>query len=92
MNVIPDEKWGETIGAAVILKTETEAPETGSINFCKDKVASYQKPQSVDFILSVPQVGTEKIVCSKLWKKYCTGMERNSMNEIVIPKQRRIDL
>ncbi|UCF55840.1 MAG: AMP-binding protein [Deltaproteobacteria bacterium] len=47
---VPDEKWGEAVKAVVVLKDGAQATEEELIDFCKERVASYKKPKSVDFI------------------------------------------
>ncbi|MCX5908406.1 MAG: AMP-dependent synthetase, partial [Deltaproteobacteria bacterium] len=73
---VPDEKWGEAVKAVVILKPGVQATEIEIIDFCKDNLASYKKPQSVDFVSSLPRVGAEKIARNKLREKYWAGFER----------------
>jgi acyl-CoA synthetase (AMP-forming)/AMP-acid ligase II len=73
---VPDEKWGEAVKAVVILKRGVQATEIEIIDFCKDNLASYKKPQSVDFVSSLPRVGAEKIARNKLREKYWAGFER----------------
>lgn len=47
---VPDEKWGEAVKAVVVPKSDAQVSENEIIDFCKDKIASYKKPKSVDFI------------------------------------------
>jgi len=48
---VPDEKWGEAVKAVVVLKKGVgEVTEKDVIDYCKKRMASYKKPQSVDFI------------------------------------------
>ena len=47
---VPDEKWGEAVKAVIVLKEGAEASEEEIIEYCKDRMASYKKPKSVDFI------------------------------------------
>jgi acyl-CoA synthetase (AMP-forming)/AMP-acid ligase II len=73
---VPDEKWGESVKAVVILKPGIQATAMEIIDFCKDNLASYKKPQSVDFVSSLPRVGADKIAKGKLREKYWAGFER----------------
>ena len=74
---VPDEKWGEAVKGVVVLKPGVQATEAEIIDFCKDNLASYKKPRSVDFVSSLPRVGAEKIARNKLREKYWAGFERN---------------
>ncbi|MDN3016118.1 AMP-binding protein [Paenibacillus sp. BSR1-1] len=59
---VPDEKWGEAIKAYVVLKPEQTAAEEELIQFCKEKLASYKKPSSVEFIEVLPKSPVGKVV------------------------------
>ena len=52
---IPDLKWGEAIKAVVALSPGLSATEEELIAFCKDNIASYKKPKSVDFLDALPK-------------------------------------
>lgn len=73
---VPDEEWGEAVKAVVVLKPSSQADEREIIDFCKANLASYKKPQSVDFITSLPRTGAEKVAKKKLREKYWAGFER----------------
>ena len=47
---IPDEKWGESVKGVVVLKDNAQCTEAELIEFCAERIASYKKPKSVDFI------------------------------------------
>ena len=47
---IPDDKWGESVKAVVVLKDNSRCTEGELIAFCAERMASYKKPKSVDFI------------------------------------------
>ncbi len=73
---IPDEKWGESIKAFVALKEGQQAAEEEIINFCKDHMASYKKPKSVEFIDSIPKNPYGKVMKRELREKYWSGAAR----------------
>ena len=58
---VPDEKWGEAVSAAVVLKENESATETEIIQFCKQHQASYKAPKSVVFLNELPKTGSGKI-------------------------------
>ena len=70
---IPDDKWGEAIAAAVVLKENEKATEEEIIDFCKQHQASYKAPKTVIFIDELPKTGSGKIYKKALkdpyWKK-----------------------
>lgn len=47
---VPDEKWGEAVKAVVVRMEGAEVGEADLIGFCKERMASYKTPKSVDFI------------------------------------------
>jgi fatty-acyl-CoA synthase len=58
---VPDEKWGEAVSAAVVLKKDESASEMEIIQFCKQHQASYKAPKSVVFLDELPKTGSGKI-------------------------------
>jgi acyl-CoA synthetase (AMP-forming)/AMP-acid ligase II len=52
---VPDEIWGEAVKAIVALKPGQKATEIDIITYCKQHLASYKKPKSVEFIAEIPQ-------------------------------------
>jgi acyl-CoA synthetase (AMP-forming)/AMP-acid ligase II len=58
---IPDEKWGESVTAAVVLKQDETATEAEIIEFCKKYQASYKAPKSIVFLEELPKTGSGKI-------------------------------
>lgn len=59
---IPDEKWGESVCAAVILKPNETLTEEEVIRYCKENLASYKKPRKVIFCQSFPRNTTGKVI------------------------------
>jgi acyl-CoA synthetase (AMP-forming)/AMP-acid ligase II len=58
---VPDEKWGEAVKAIVVLKPGQKATAQGIVQFCKDRIAHYKAPKSIDFIDALPRTGSGKI-------------------------------
>jgi acyl-CoA synthetase (AMP-forming)/AMP-acid ligase II len=67
---VPDEKWVETVKAFVVLKPEQTATEEEIIQFCKERLASYKKPSSVEFIDTLPKSAVGKVVRRLLREPY----------------------
>lgn len=59
---VPDQQWGETVKAFIVLKPGKTATEEEIINFCKSKLASYKKPKLVEFIDELPRNASGKIL------------------------------
>lgn len=73
---VPDDKWGESIKAVVVLKERVHADEAEIIEFCKGKIADYKIPKSVDFVDSLPKGAAEKILRKEIKDKYWKGFKR----------------
>ena len=73
---IPDEKWGETIKALVVLAPGQEATEAELIAWCKDKAAGYKAPTSVEFRDELARTATGKLQKFKLRAPYWEGRDR----------------
>jgi acyl-CoA synthetase (AMP-forming)/AMP-acid ligase II len=58
---VPDEKWGEAVNAAVVLKEGQSATEDEIISFCKEHQASFKAPKSIVFLDELPKTGSGKI-------------------------------
>ncbi len=67
---IPDEKWGETVLACVVLKDRMYVSEEELIEFCKKDLARYKAPKSVKFLPALPRTGSGKIYKKGLADKY----------------------
>jgi acyl-CoA synthetase (AMP-forming)/AMP-acid ligase II len=71
----PDEKWGEAVKAIVVLRDGCQPCEYLAkeiIEFCRDKLARYKRPKSVDFIKDqeMPRTPTGKILHRILRERY----------------------
>jgi acyl-CoA synthetase (AMP-forming)/AMP-acid ligase II len=54
---IPDERWGESVHAFVVLKPgEPTLTQENLIEYCKTQIASFKKPRSIDFLASMPRL------------------------------------
>ncbi|MGC1404676.1 MAG: AMP-dependent synthetase, partial [Thermodesulfobacteriota bacterium] len=71
---VPDEKWGEAVHAAVVLKKNQKATEEEVIRFCKEHLASYKAPKSITFLDLLPRTGSGKLFKKALrdpfWDRY----------------------
>jgi acyl-CoA synthetase (AMP-forming)/AMP-acid ligase II len=73
---VPDEHWGEAVKALVVLKEGRQASEEGIIGFCKENLASYKKPRSVEFRRELPKNPTGKILKRLIREEYWKGRDR----------------
>jgi acyl-CoA synthetase (AMP-forming)/AMP-acid ligase II len=73
---VPDDKWGETIKALVVLAPGAEADEVVLIRHCKQRLAGYKAPTSVEIRAELPRTATGKLQKFKLREPYWTGRDR----------------
>ncbi len=73
---VPDDYWGESVKAFVVLKNGMSATEEEIINLCKNTIASYKKPKSVEFLPQLPKSPTGKILKRVIREPYWNGHER----------------
>ena len=63
---VPDDRLGEEVRAVVALKAGESADEQTLIAFCKERLAAYKYPRSVQFIEALPKNATGKILKKEL--------------------------
>jgi fatty-acyl-CoA synthase len=73
---VPDEKWGETVKALVVLAPGAAADERTLIDHCRANLAHYKCPTSVEIRDSLPRTATGKLQKFKLRSPYWEGRER----------------
>ena len=73
---VPDDKWVERVHAVITLKEGKAATADQIIEFCKNSLARYKAPRSVDFVESLPKNPQGKILKRELREKYWQGKAR----------------
>jgi long-chain acyl-CoA synthetase len=73
---VPDREWGESVKAVVVLKEGQETSEKEIIALCKERLAGYKKPKSVDFVGALPLNPAGKVIKRVLREKYWKGHDR----------------
>jgi fatty-acyl-CoA synthase len=75
---IPDEKYGEVVGAFIIRKEGADITEEDVIDFTRNRIAPYKKPKHVFFVDSFPMTASGKIQKFRLREIACEnlGIER----------------
>ncbi|MGE2724522.1 long-chain-fatty-acid--CoA ligase [Mycolicibacterium pulveris] len=71
---VPDEKWGEVVKAVVSLEGSATPDEL--IAWCRERLAGYKCPKSVDITDELPRNPTGKILKKELRKPYWEGRDR----------------
>ncbi len=76
---VPSDKWGETIKALVVLTGDAEPgreTEAELIAWCKQRLAGYKAPTSVEFRDELARTATGKLQKFKLRAPYWEGRDR----------------
>ena len=73
---VPHEKWGETPKALVVLRDGEAATEGDLMAFCRDNLAHFKCPTSIEFRADLPRTATGKLQKFKLREKYWESERR----------------
>ena len=74
---VPSEQWGETVKAFVVLTAPGAASEDELIDFCRDKLAGYKRPRSIDVLDELPRNPSGKVLKRVLRAPYWDGHTRS---------------
>ncbi len=74
---VPDARWGECVKAIVIVREGQDTSEDALIAYCRDLLAGYKVPKSVDFVAAFPLVPSGKISKKDLRAPYWEGQQRS---------------
>jgi fatty-acyl-CoA synthase len=73
---VPDEKWGETVKALVVLAPGAQVDQDDLIKYCKQRLAGYKAPTSVEFRDELARTATGKLQKFRLREPYWVGSDR----------------
>jgi fatty-acyl-CoA synthase len=73
---VPDEKWGETIKALVVVREGTTVTGAELIAHCRDRLAHFKAPTSVELRDALDRTATGKLQKYKLRQPYWAGREK----------------
>jgi acyl-CoA synthetase (AMP-forming)/AMP-acid ligase II len=67
---IPDPHWVERVHALIVLSENAKVTEEDIIKFCKEQIARYKAPKSVEFVKELPKNFQGKILKKEIRSKY----------------------
>ncbi|MEZ4278904.1 MAG: long-chain-fatty-acid--CoA ligase [Myxococcota bacterium] len=73
---VPSEKWGETVKAVVVDRAGVRASDAELIAWCRDRLAGYKCPTSIDRIDALPRNPSGKILKTVLREPFWKGRTR----------------
>ncbi len=76
---VPDTRWGETVKAIVVCREGVAADGAlaeAIVAFCRERLAGYKLPRSVEFMASLPRNPSGKVLKRELREPYWAGHSR----------------
>lgn len=73
---VPDEKWGETPKAIIVLHSNANVTEEEVINYCRSQMAHFKAPRLVEFVESLPKTATGKLQKYRLREIHWKGSKK----------------
>lgn len=73
---VPDERWGEAVKAVVVPVAGTEPDRAELVSFCRERLAGYKCPKSIDFAESLPRNPSGKLLKREIRSPYWAGFGR----------------
>jgi acyl-CoA synthetase (AMP-forming)/AMP-acid ligase II len=73
---VPDDTWGEAVKAVVVLRPGLQATEADLVRHCRELLADFKKPRSVDFVAQLPRNPNGKLSRKLVREPFWAGMDR----------------
>jgi len=73
---VPDERWGEAVKAVVVLRPGADTDAAAIIAHCRQRIAGYKTPKSVDFVEALPRNPSGKVLRRELREPHWRGQDR----------------
>ena len=73
---VPDEKWGETVKALVVVAPGQQTDDAALIAHCRSRLAHYKCPTTVELRDALPRTATGKLQKFKLREPYWRGRDK----------------
>ncbi|HEY1652959.1 MAG TPA: long-chain-fatty-acid--CoA ligase [Acidimicrobiales bacterium] len=74
---VPDERWGESVKAVIVVQAGSDLSEEAVIGWCRGHLAGYKAPRSVEFVEALPRNATGKVLKTVLREAYWHGRDRH---------------
>lgn len=74
---VPSEQWGETVKAIVVDEPGRAASDAELMAFCREHLAHYKCPTSIDRIATIPRNPSGKVLKTQLREPYWKGRTRH---------------
>jgi acyl-CoA synthetase (AMP-forming)/AMP-acid ligase II len=67
---VPSEEWGQIVAAAVVLRREGSLSAQDLAEFCKQRLASFKKPEKILFMPELPRNPLGKVLKKDLKQQF----------------------
>jgi long-chain acyl-CoA synthetase len=74
---IPCDKWGESVHAVIVCRAESCISEQEIISHCREHIASYKVPRSVELRDTLPLSSVGKVLKTELRKPFWENRSRH---------------
>jgi acyl-CoA synthetase (AMP-forming)/AMP-acid ligase II len=73
---VPDEQWGETVCALVVVREGHTVTAEDIEQVCVQNIASFKRPRRIEFVTELPKTGTGKITRRAIKESFWAGRDR----------------
>ncbi len=73
---IPDDRWGELVHVCIVVRPGASVAIEELQAHCKERIANYKVPRSLQIVDALPMSGAGKILKNKLREPFWAGRER----------------
>jgi acyl-CoA synthetase (AMP-forming)/AMP-acid ligase II len=73
---VPDDQWGEAVKGIVVLRQGTSATALEILEFCRERLAGFQQPRSIELRDALPYTASGKVLRRALREPYWTDRQR----------------
>ena len=70
---VPDERWGETVKALIVLRPGAAAESGELVAFLRARLASYKLPRIVEFVDELPRTPSGKVLKRELRERHAAA-------------------
>lgn len=70
---VPDERWGESVTALIVLNEGQSSDQDEIIEYCRGRLAGFKIPRSVSFVPELPKSTSGKILKRVIREEYWKG-------------------
>jgi long-chain acyl-CoA synthetase len=74
---VPCERWGERVHAVIVLKPAMQVSEEELVAHCREHIAGYKVPRSIEFREALPLSSVGKVLKTELRKPFWENRERS---------------